>query len=117
MSRAALPSQTRGHLIKVRSVRLQADHHGPAKAGHYVTRRDYVIISPQADRSRDAGEQSDEFLVAGVCDEDQHGITVRGAKMLATGCRLPNEVFVGAIQPLKAGEEKHSCTAMVPLMV
>jgi len=27
---------TRGHLINVRSVRLQADRHGPAKAGHYV---------------------------------------------------------------------------------
>ena len=75
----------------------------------------YVIISPQADRSKSAGEQSDEFLVAGVCDEDTQGITIRGAKMLGTGCPLANEVFVGAIQPLKPGEEKHSVTAMVPL--
>jgi 4-hydroxyphenylacetate 3-monooxygenase len=75
----------------------------------------YVIISPQADRSKDASQQSDEFLVAGVCDEDQEGITIRGAKMLATSCPLANEVFVGAIQPLKPGEEKHSLTAMVPL--
>src|SRR5437899_6961896 len=75
----------------------------------------YVIISPQADRSKSAGEQSDEFLVAGVCDEDREGITIRGAKMLGTGCPLANEVFVGAIQPLKTGEEKHSVTAMVPL--
>jgi 4-hydroxyphenylacetate 3-monooxygenase len=75
----------------------------------------YVIISPQADRGKGAGEQAEEFLVAGVCDEDAEGITVRGAKMLGTGCPLANEVFVGAIQPLKAGEEKHSFTAMVPL--
>jgi len=75
----------------------------------------YVIISPQADRSKGAGEQSDDFLVAGVCDEDQQGITIRGAKMLGTGCPLANEVFVGAIQPLRPGEEKHSVTAMVPL--
>jgi len=75
----------------------------------------YVIISPQADRSKSAGEQSNEFLVAGVCDEDSEGITIRGAKMLGTGCPLANEVFVGAIQPLKPGEEKHSVTAMVPL--
>jgi 4-hydroxyphenylacetate 3-monooxygenase len=75
----------------------------------------YVIISPQADRSKDAGDQSDEFLVAGVCDEDREGITIRGAKMLGTSCPLANEVFVGAIQPLKPGEEKHSVTAMVPL--
>ena len=75
----------------------------------------YVIISPQADRSKGAAEQSDEFLVAGVCDEDHEGITIRGAKMLGTGCPMANEVFVGAIQPLKPGEEKHSVTAMVPL--
>src|SRR5262245_4597788 len=75
----------------------------------------YVIISPQADRSKGAGEQADEFLVAGVCDEDSQGITIRGAKMLGTGCPIANEVFVGAIQPLKPGEEKHSVTAMVPL--
>ena len=75
----------------------------------------YVIINPQADRARDAGEQSDEFLVAGVCDEDEAGITIRGAKMLGTGCPLANEVFVGSIQPLKPGEEKYSVTAMVPL--
>jgi 4-hydroxyphenylacetate 3-monooxygenase len=75
----------------------------------------YVIISPQADRGKGAGEQSDEFLVAGVCDEDREGITIRGAKMLGTACPLANEVFVGAIQPLKPGEEKHSVTAMVPL--
>ena len=75
----------------------------------------YVIISPQADRSKGAGEQSDDFLIAGVCDEDREGITIRGAKMLGTGCPLANEVFVGAIQPLKPGEEKHSVTAMVPL--
>ncbi len=75
----------------------------------------YVIISPQADRGKGAGEQSDEFLVAGVCDEDSQGITIRGAKMLGTGCPMANEVLVAAIQPLKPGEEKHSFTAMVPL--
>jgi 4-hydroxyphenylacetate 3-monooxygenase len=75
----------------------------------------YVIISPQADRSKSAGEQSDEFLVAGVCDEDREGITIKGGKMLGTGCPMANEVFVGAIQPLKPGEEKHSFTAVVPL--
>src|SRR5205814_8535850 len=75
----------------------------------------YVIISPQADRSKSAGEQSDEYLVAGVCDEDREGITIRGAKMLGTACPLANEVLVGAIQPLKPGEETHSFTAVVPL--
>ena len=75
----------------------------------------YVIISPQADRGKAAGEQAEEFLVAGVCDENHEGITIRGAKMLGTGCPMANEVLVAAIQPLKPGEEKHSFTAMVPL--
>jgi 4-hydroxyphenylacetate 3-monooxygenase len=101
------------------------ERHDPVRAAavreyyQYARDRDlyltYVIISPQADRSKGAGEQSDEYLAAGVCDEDREGITIRGAKMLGTGCPLANEVFVGAIQPLKPGEEKHSFTAMVPL--
>jgi 4-hydroxyphenylacetate 3-monooxygenase len=101
------------------------ERHAPARAAavrdYYEYARDndlyltYVIISPQADRGKSAGEQADEFLVAGVCDEDREGITIRGAKMLGTGCPMANEVFVGAIQPLKAGEEKYSFTAMVPL--
>ena len=67
------------------------ERHNPRRAAavrdYYEYARDndlyltYVIISPQADRGRGAGEQSEEFLVAGVCDEDQQGITVRGAKM------------------------------------
>jgi 4-hydroxyphenylacetate 3-monooxygenase len=75
----------------------------------------YVIVNPQADRSKGASEQADEFLACGVCDEDAQGITLRGAKMLGTATPLANEVLVGAIQPLKAGEEKYSVTAMVPL--
>jgi hypothetical protein len=32
----AISRQPLQHFSFVRSVRLQADHHGPAKAGHYV---------------------------------------------------------------------------------
>src|SRR5262245_8998740 len=112
----------------VSAMRMGADlfeRHDPKRAGavrgyyEYARDRDlyltYVIISPQADRSKSAGEQADEFLAAGVCDEDREGITIRGAKMLGTACPLANEVFVGAIQPLKPGEEKYSFTAVVPL--
>ena len=75
----------------------------------------YAIISPQADRSKGPGEQADEFVAAGVVDEDETGITIKGAKMLATGCPMANEVMVASIQPLKPGDEKYSFTAMVPL--
>jgi len=36
-------------------------------------------------------------------DRDARGITVRGAKMLATGAVLANEIFVTCIQPARAG--------------
>ena len=75
----------------------------------------YVIVSPQADRSKSVSEQADEFLSCGVCDEDHTGVTLRGAKMLGTATPLANELMVGSIQPLRQGEERYSITAMVPL--
>lgn len=75
----------------------------------------YVIINPQADRSRGAHEQKDEFLAAGVVEEDAEGITLRGAKMLATGGVMANEVFVTCIQPLQPGEEKFAISVAVPM--
>ncbi len=75
----------------------------------------YVIINPQADRSKGWGEQDDEFLVAGVVDEDADGITVRGAKMLGTSSIMANEVFVANIQPLKPGEERYALSFALPV--
>jgi 4-hydroxyphenylacetate 3-monooxygenase len=62
------------------------------------------MINPQADRSKAWGEQDDEFLAAGVVDEDAEGIIVRGAKMLGTSSMMANEVFVANLQPLRPGE-------------
>ena len=71
----------------------------PASNDLFLT---YVIINPQADRSKDWGEQ-DEDLVARIVDEDAGGITIRGAKMLGTSAIMANEVFVANLQPLRAG--------------
>ncbi len=68
---------------------------GKALADYYRYARDndlyltYVIINPQADRSKSAAAQQDPFLSAGVVDRDAEGITVRGAKMLATAASWP----------------------------
>jgi 4-hydroxyphenylacetate 3-monooxygenase len=75
----------------------------------------YVIINPQADRSKSAHEQEDEFLTAGIVDEDAGGITLRGAKMLATGGIMANEVFVSCIQPLQPGDERYAISCAVPM--
>jgi 4-hydroxyphenylacetate 3-monooxygenase len=77
----------------------------------------YTIVSPQVDRVRHPGEtgNDDETLACAVVDEDSQGITLKGAKMLGTATPLANELFVGAIQPLKPGEERYGVSAAVPL--
>ena len=75
----------------------------------------YVIINPQADRSKPAHEQADQFLTAGIVDEDSTGITLRGAKMLATSAIMANEVFVSCIQPLGPGDEKYAVSLALPM--
>ena len=75
----------------------------------------YVIINPQADRSKSAGAQKDPWLTAGVVDRDSSGITVRGAKMLATGAIMANEVLVTCIQPLQPGDENYAVSFAIPM--
>lgn len=99
--------------------------HDPARAkalaDYYHYARDnelyltYVIINPQADRSKPASEQADPFLSAGVVDQDAEGITIRGAKMLATGGVVANEVLVTCIQPLREGEERYAISFAIPM--
>jgi 4-hydroxyphenylacetate 3-monooxygenase len=93
--------------------RALADYYRYARDNElYLT---YVIINPQADRSKTASEQQDPFLTAGVVDEDAEGITVRGAKMLATGGVMANEVFVTCIQPLREGDERYAVSFAAPM--
>jgi 4-hydroxyphenylacetate 3-monooxygenase len=84
----------------------------------YASRNDlylsYVIINPQADRSKAWGEQDDD-LVARIVDEDSAGITVRGAKMLGTAAIMCNEILVANLQPLRPGEEDLAISFAVPV--
>jgi 4-hydroxyphenylacetate 3-monooxygenase len=90
-----------------------ADYYRYARDNNlYLT---YVIINPQADRSKSAAQQKAEYLTAGVVDRDATGITVRGAKMLATGGIMANEVFVTCIQPLAPGDEKYALSFAIPM--
>lgn len=79
---------------------------------HYLS---YVIINPQADRSKSASQQADEFVTAGICDEDSEGITIKGAKMLGTGAVMSNEIMVSGFQQLQAGEDKYAFMACIPV--
>ena len=92
-----------------------------ALADYYRYARDndlyltYVIINPQADRSKGPSEQQDRFLTAGVVDQDNEGVTIRGGKMLATGGVFANEVFVTCVQPLREGEEAYAVSFAAPM--
>src|SRR4051812_44639830 len=64
----------------------------------------YSIVPPQTDRA--AGNVARrEFVNAGVCAEDKQGITIRGARMLATAAPMGQELLVAAVQPLRPGDE------------
>jgi len=84
----------------------------------YASRNDifltYVIINPQAERSKDWGEQHED-LVARIVDEDSSGVTIRGAKMLGTSSIMANEVLVANLQPLKPGEEDLAFSCALPM--
>ena len=74
----------------------------------------YVIINPQAERTKDQGQQAED-LVARIVDEDSSGITIRGAKMLGTAAVMANEVMVTSMQPLKPGEEDIAFSCALPM--
>jgi 4-hydroxyphenylacetate 3-monooxygenase len=98
--------------------------HDPARAkaladyADYAIRNDlfltYVIVNPQADRSKNWGEQAED-LVAQIVDEDSSGLTIRGAKMLGTSSIMANEVLVANLQPLKPGEEALAFCCALPM--
>ncbi|WP_417280379.1 4-hydroxyphenylacetate 3-hydroxylase family protein [Celeribacter sp.] len=73
----------------------------------------YVINDPQAGKTQSVSEKGD--LIVSVVQEDNSGITVRGAKMLGTSSIMADELIVGSIAPLKPGEERFAATFAVPL--
>ncbi|KDP87405.1 4-hydroxyphenylacetate 3-hydroxylase family protein [Cupriavidus basilensis] len=77
----------------------------------------YVIVNPQANQSKAAHEQEDKYLAVGIVDQDAEGITVRGAKMLATSGIMANEVFCSCIQPLREGDEMYALSFAVPMNI
>jgi 4-hydroxyphenylacetate 3-monooxygenase len=79
---------------------------------HWVA---YVIINPQADKAKSAKDQPGGDLVARIVDEDAGGITIRGAKMLATAGVMANEIMVSGIVALQPGDEPHAFTATMPI--
>ena len=115
-----LASSFVGQRMGIEVFRRHGEDRAKALAGYfdYISRNDlfltYVIVNPQADRSKDRGEQAED-LVARIVDEDPSGVTIRGAKMLGTSAIMANEVLVANLQPLKPGEEDLAFSCALPM--
>ena len=109
-------SSLAGMMMRLDLFRAHGEDRARALAEYYQYVRDndlfvtYTITNPQGW----TGEH-DEFLVAGICDEDSTGITIKGAKTLGTSSILANELLCTTIQPLRPGAEKHAFSAAVPM--
>jgi len=74
----------------------------------------YTIVPPQIDRSKPAHQQSDPSLYAGVVQERDDGIVLRGAQQLGTGSILSDWIQVSCITPLARGDENYAINVALP---
>jgi 4-hydroxyphenylacetate 3-monooxygenase len=75
----------------------------------------YVIVPPQIDRSKPAHQQEDPHLYAGVKEERDDGIVIKGAQMLGTGAAIADWIQLSSIVPLRPGDEAYAVSLMVPV--
>ena len=65
----------------------------------------HTLISPQANRSQDAAQQQGGALTARIVSEDDNGVVLRGARMLATIGPIADELLVFPSTVLKGTSE------------
>lgn len=80
--------------------------------GSYVS---YVIIPPQIDRSKTAQNLEESHLAAGVYEESDDGIVIRGAQMLGTASTICDFIFLTCMPPLKPGDEQYAVSLVLPV--
>lgn len=74
----------------------------------------YAIVPPQVGRSKPAHAQAEPFLSAGVAEERDDGVIVRGAQMIATSAVIADWLFVSHIPPLVEGDERYAISVVMP---
>ncbi len=75
----------------------------------------HAIVSPQYDRRKSPAEQEDPYLVVGKVSENERGIVIRGARMLATHAPYCNEVIVWPFERLAAQDAAYALWFACPL--
>lgn len=76
----------------------------------YIT---YTIVPPQIDRSKSAHQQSPSDLYAGVVDERDDGIVIKGAQMLGTGAAISDYINLSTISPMGPGDENYAINVAI----
>jgi 4-hydroxyphenylacetate 3-monooxygenase len=65
----------------------------------------HTLINPQSNRATGPSDQPDPFLAAGIVEERDDGIVIRGARMLATIGPIADEIIVFPSTVLQARPE------------
>ena len=71
----------------------------------YVSENDLCLTHsfghPQSNRSADVSQLADPYLALGVVKTDSAGVTVRGARLLATLAPFADEIFAPVYRPMR----------------
>lgn len=73
----------------------------------------YTIVPPQIDRSKPMHQQDPADLYAGVVEERDDGVVIRGAQMLGTGTALSDYVCLSQVTPVRPGDENHAINVAI----
>lgn len=75
----------------------------------------HALITPQNDRSKSSAQQAD-YLHMGAVKETSEGVTLRGARMLATLGPIADELLVySSPNQLSEGDEAHAISFCIPI--
>lgn len=116
-----VPAALAGMMIGIELLESYDPKRAQALRDYYAYARDndlamtYAIVNPQGDRSKNVDDQGTKYHSLGVVDEDAEGITVRGAKMLATSAMMAQECLVGVQNPLRPEDDTYALSFAVPL--
>ncbi len=77
----------------------------------YIT---YTIVPPQIDRAKPAHQQDPPDSYAGVVEERDDGIIIRGGQMLGTGAVFSDYVHLSTIHPMRPGDENYAISVAIP---
>ena len=65
----------------------------------------HTLITPQANRSKAVSQQADPFLAARIVEENDNGVVIRGARMLATIGPIADELVVMPSTVIRGGAD------------